>query len=73
MLAPTPLFEVWSSSGFGLIPGPRFRRLEDARRYVAAHKTEASFAIRSPEGTWESIVSRPPRHSRELQIQRRTA
>jgi hypothetical protein len=48
------LFEVWLSRGTGLEPGPRFRLLDDARRYVACH-VDASYAIRSPDGHWETF------------------
>jgi hypothetical protein len=47
------LYEVWFSRGNGFSTGPRFRFLDDARRYVADHLPEASYAIRDPEGHWE--------------------
>jgi hypothetical protein len=47
------LYEVWISRGTGTTVGPRFRRLDDARRYVRDHHGEASFAIRTPDDRWE--------------------
>ncbi|MCX5744800.1 MAG: hypothetical protein NT062_20120 [Proteobacteria bacterium] len=52
------LYEVWFSQGTGLHVGPKFKLLEDALRYVAAHHDEASFAIRAPDRTWELIERR---------------
>jgi hypothetical protein len=60
MSKPSRLYEVWFSRGAGLQPGPRFRIIEDARRYVAVHRTEASWAIRTPAGEWESFRRRAP-------------
>lgn len=52
------LYEVWWSNGTGLKPGPKFRLLADARRYVEAHQHEASYAVRSPDGAWALILPR---------------
>jgi hypothetical protein len=46
------MYEVWWSRGSGTYKGPRFRRLEDALRYVDEHAAEASFAVRGPVGYW---------------------
>jgi len=53
------LYEVWMSSGEGMYPGPKFRLLDDARRYVQEHRREASVAVRAPDGHWAVIL---PRH-----------
>ena len=61
-----PMYEIWWSKGFGTHTGPRFRKLEDALRYVHDHAGEASYAIRHPEGHWckvdrtNRIASRMP-------------
>ena len=52
------LYEVWWSNGTGLRPGPKFRLLSDAERYIADHAADASFAVKSPDGRWEVIVAR---------------
>ena len=52
------LYEVWCSRRKGITVGPKFRLLEDARRYVIGHRHEASFAIRNPDGRWELVLSR---------------
>jgi len=57
-LAMTRLYEVWFSRGTGTISGPKFRSLEDARRYALGHRNEASYAIRNPEGKWEMVLKR---------------
>lgn len=54
----SPLYEVWTSRGQGMQLGPRFRLLEDARRYVDEHHEEASFAIKGPDGLWAMIAPR---------------
>ena len=54
----THLYEVWVSRGDGMRPGPRFRLLSDATRYVDEHDDGASLAVRAPDGRWELIVSR---------------
>jgi hypothetical protein len=58
----TPLYEVWMSHGDGIVLGPRFRRFEDARRYVLEHRKDASMAVRSPDGSWALIAPRPRRN-----------
>lgn len=45
-------YQVWWSRGDGTHAGPRFRRLEDAIRYVNERASEASFAIKGPVGYW---------------------
>lgn len=57
----TALYEVWFSTGEGTHKGPRFKRIEDARRYVFSHLQEASFAIRNPAGEWELVEARHAR------------
>jgi hypothetical protein len=52
------LFEVWLSHGEGIHVGPKFRLLADARRYIASHLDEASYAVRNPDGKWEMVVAR---------------
>lgn len=52
------LYEVWFSRGTGLVLGPKFRRLDDAKRYVEDHRDLGSMAIRAPNGRWEVIVTR---------------
>lgn len=47
-----PMFEVWWSQGDGTHRGPRFRRLDDAIRYVEARGDDASYAIKGPVGFW---------------------
>jgi len=54
------LYEVWFSRGNGFSNGPKFRLLDDARRYVVAHLPEASFAIRNPDGHWETFKRSTP-------------
>lgn len=54
------LYEIWFSRGTGIQPGPKFKLLQDARRYVADHAREASHAIRGPDGHWEPIQARVP-------------
>jgi len=46
------MFEVWLSKGQGLVPGPRFRVLEDAVRHAEENRESASYAIRKPFGGW---------------------
>ena len=46
------LFEVWSAVAGGLHPGPRFRLLADATRYVDAQPLRESLGIRNPDGSW---------------------
>jgi len=58
MLPMTGLYEIWMSRGHGLYPGPKFRYLDDARRYVEDHRGEASLAVKGPDGEWEMIVAR---------------
>jgi hypothetical protein len=41
-----------------MYPGPKFRRIEDARRYVAEHSREASAALKAPDGHWIEIMPR---------------
>jgi len=55
----TSLYEVWFSSGRGIHVGPRFKLLQDALRYVETHASEASHAVRGPDGSWKLIE---PRH-----------
>jgi hypothetical protein len=59
-LAMTRLYEVWFSRGAGTISGPKFRSLDDARRYAVGHRNDASYAIRNPDGKWELILKRQP-------------
>ena len=54
----TKLYEVWFSRGGGLHLGPKFLRLEDARRFVKSHAREASHAVRGPDGHWDMILPR---------------
>jgi hypothetical protein len=58
------LYEVWFSRGEGFTCSAKFRQLEDARRHVEEHAGEASFAIRDPEGRWETYKRTivPARH-----------
>jgi len=53
-----PLYEVWMSHGVGLEPGPKFKNLDDACRFIDQHTGEASFAIRTPQHTWTMIRAR---------------
>lgn len=53
-----PLYEIWMSCGHGMKPGPKFRFLEDARRYVTEHEAEASLAVKDPDGHWSLIAPR---------------
>lgn len=46
------MYVVWMSRGMGMYPGPKFRRIHDALRYVADNQTGGSFAIRLPTGRW---------------------
>ncbi len=50
------LYEIWYRIGGGKSPGPKFRLLEDALRYVQAHRARTrstrSLTIRCPDGTW---------------------
>lgn len=53
------MYEVWRSTGQGTTKiDVRMRTLEQALRYVALHRLEASFAIRDPEGNWRAISPR---------------
>jgi len=65
------MYEVWSAVGSRLEPGPRFRALADAIRYVDTRHGGASLGIRNPDGSWhvhpltgptaaEADTSRPP-------------
>lgn len=47
-----PMYEVWTSVTHGITPGPRFRLRCDAIRYVLERSSEASFAIKNPDGSW---------------------
>jgi hypothetical protein len=57
------LYEVWCSRGTGMIMGPRFRHFVDARRWVDAHRHEASMAILGPDGEWEYAAPRTRHYS----------
>jgi hypothetical protein len=46
------MYVVWMSRGMGMYPGPKFRRIQDALRYIRERDTGASFAIRLPNGRW---------------------
>ena len=46
------MYVVWMSRGNGIAPGAKFRRIEDALRYVDERRNTASFAIRMPDGMW---------------------
>ncbi len=46
------MYEVWTAVGSGLEPGPRFRALADAIRYVETRHGGASLGIRNPDGSW---------------------
>jgi hypothetical protein len=50
------LYEVWFSRGAGLRRGPKFRARHDAERYVAEHWGEATFAVKAPDGHWETFA-----------------
>ncbi len=73
MLVKTPLFEVWCSRGSGMVMGPRFKHLEDAKRFIAEHRYGASMAIRAPDGRWGVIAPRPRQYSSRLIQERRVA
>lgn len=49
-----PLYEVWSWGVDGLHPGPRFRLIADAQRYLENQPIGAPLGIRSPDGTWHT-------------------
>jgi len=66
-----PLYEVWCSRGWGLVAGPRFRYLGDARRYVEAHRRFASLAIRNPDGQWEYVAARRRHYSSRIVQERK--
>lgn len=46
------MYEVWSAVGSRLEPGPRFRALADAIRYVESRHDGSSLGIRNPDGSW---------------------
>ena len=46
------MYEVWQSRSGPLRPGPRFRLLTDAMRYICEHTHESTFAVRLPDGAW---------------------
>ena len=46
------MYEVWWTRGNGMKKGPEFQRLEYAVRYMLERSAWASFAVRSPSGTW---------------------
>ena len=46
------MYQVWFSEDAEMQPGPRFRLLQDALRYVSRPDHDRSFAIRTPEGSW---------------------
>jgi hypothetical protein len=73
MLVKTPLYEVWCSTGSGMMLGPRFRHLDDAKRHIAEHRHGASMAIRGPDGRWDLIAPRPRQYSSRLIQARRVA
>ena len=52
------LYQVWVSRGEGMVAGPKFRDLDDARRYIDEHCAGASAAIKAPDGQWPIIRSR---------------
>ncbi|MBL0217931.1 MAG: hypothetical protein IPQ07_29135 [Myxococcales bacterium] len=52
------VYEVFVSTGMGIHVGPKFRLLDDARRYVELHAHEASHAVRGPHGDWELVEPR---------------
>jgi hypothetical protein len=65
------LYEVWFSRGEGFQCSAKFRLLDDARRHVAAHVGEASYAIRDPQGRWETFKRVLP-VARSLRVARGT-
>jgi hypothetical protein len=72
MLIKTPVYEVWCSRGSGMVMGPRFKLLDDAKRYIVEHRYGASMAIRGPDGRWEMIAART-RHYSSREIKARKA
>lgn len=52
-----PMFAVYLSMGSGLRPGPRFRLLVDAKRFVTENRRRGSFAILEPNGNWHTWPS----------------
>jgi len=46
------MYEVWCAAGDGLRPGPRFRLLADALRYIEAQPERERFGVRRPDGDW---------------------
>ena len=65
------MYEIWFSQGNGTTPGPRFRLLGDAIRYVDSYSDPASLAIRLLDGNWyrwpdSSFVIRNRRRARRV-------
>lgn len=46
------MYQVWLSRGDGPEPGPRFRLLGDAFRFIFTHSDGASCAVKTPNGQW---------------------
>lgn len=49
------MYQVWTSLGNRMNPGPRFRSLADAVRYIDTHPAGESLGIRNPDGSWHSL------------------
>jgi hypothetical protein len=47
-----PMYEIWRAHGGRSSKGPRFRLLCDALRHVHSQDDGATYAIRTPDGTW---------------------
>lgn len=45
-------YEIWWTTGGGTQRGPRFRLLQDALHWIEQRSGIASFAIRTPDGSW---------------------
>lgn len=56
----THLYEVWLLERRPPELRARFRRYEDATRYVRLHRDRGSHDIRLPDGTWHSRASTAP-------------
>ncbi len=55
-----PIYEVWLLERRPPQLEARFRRYDDAARFVHLHRERGSYDIRLPDGTWHSRAQTAP-------------
>ncbi len=59
-------FTVYAGQGQGGFPCEKFDTLEEAKKHVRDHRSEAIFGILQPDGTWYQWVYTTDDRVREL-------